>query len=548
MKNIYTSRNKIRRFKRDISTWSVWVLILVLLIGLPIYTIGIRLFDGPGEMWEHIVEHLLGLYLANSLSLILGCGLLTLIFGVFSAWFVSHYDFPGRRQLEWLLILPLAIPSYITAYAYHGLFEFSGSLPVLFRHAGIPFNGIDFMNLPGLILVLSISLYPYVYVSTRVAFLHQSNRLKEVSALMGTSLRQFFFRVALPLARPAIVGGLMLVMMEVLNDYGAAHYYGVNTFTTGIFRAWFSLQDPQTAIYLSALLVAIIFGLLFFESWQRRNKRYTLSAQFTIRNLRTPLKGKAGIIAMILTFIPFLLGFMLPLAQLIYWAILTWSKVVDTEFIQMLWNSFGIALSSAVITALAALLLIYMSDWNRLYGIRLFARSATLGYAIPGAIIAIGILIPTLAMDKFLIGFLQQYFNVTTGFIINGTIAAMVYAYLVRFLTVAYNPLEAASLKIGKHLSESSRLLGRNRLRTLLSIEMPLLKTGLFSAIVLVFVDVLKELPLTLILKPYHIQTLAVKAYEYASDEMVAEASMPSLCIIVTCAIIIRYLNKIISN
>lgn len=537
--------NLFRRFRRDFSSWSAWTLLLGMLIGIPVFTIAVSLFNGPGQMWGHVTQHLLDDYLINTIFLIIGCSLLTLLFGVSSAWFVSEYDFPGRRHLEWILILPLAIPAYITAYAYKGLFGYLGSLPVLSRQAGIPFQGIDLMNLPGLVFVLSLALYPYVYVSTRVAFLRQAGRLKEVSLLMGLKPHQYFFRVAMPLARPAIAAGLMLVLMEVLNDYGAAHYYGVNTFTTGIFRSWFSLEDPQTAIYLSAILVTIIFALLWAEKWQRRKKGYSLTAQFSTGNQRTRARGrtKAGIAGIVL--IPVFFGFILPLGQLIYWGVITWTRVLDAQFLQMVLHSFGIALISALVTTLAALMLVYMPFWNRLQGIKPFARSATMGYAIPGAIIAIGILIPTLAADKFLIGFMREHFSINTGLIVNGTIAVLVYAYMVRFLTVAYNPVEAASLKIGKHLPESSRLLGSSRPGTLRKIELPLLKTGLVSAVALVFVDVLKELPMTLILKPYQVNTLAVKAYGYASDEMVAEAALPSLCIIVTCAIFIWYLNKL---
>lgn len=541
----FSLKSRLKRFKRDINKWSVFTLAIVLFFALPIIFIGVELFSGPGETWSHIVKYLLPEYIWNSLYLVVFCSILVLLFGVSSAWLVSRFDFPFRRHLEWLLILPLAIPSYIVAYAYAGIFDYGGSIDLIFRQLNLDFIRIDIMNKAGLAFVLSISLFPYVYVSARAFFLNQANNLLEASKMLGVGERKTFFKLMLPLARPAIVAGLVLVLMEVLNDYGAAKYYGVNTFTTGIFRSWFSLEEPETAVYLSALLVVIIFALILFEKWQVGKIKFTSSKSNSTQIQRKKPSRPIKWLIFSVVFLPLLLGFILPVAQLIYWAALTASTVFDMEFILISLQSFGIAITSALITVFFALILIYFSKWSALRFINNIARVGVLGYAIPGAVIAIGIMIPTLALDKWLIDIFSK-FGIDSGLIINGTLIALFYAYAVRFLAVAYNPIESTALKVDNSIPDSSKVLGVGNLKTFFKIEFPLIKTGVFSAVILVFIDVMKELPLTLILKPYHIDTLAVKAYEYASDEMVMEAATPSLLIIFTAMIPVMFLNKLL--
>lgn len=541
----FSLKTRFKRFKRDSNRWSVFTLAIVLFLAFPIIFIGVELFAGPGETWSHIVEFLLPEYIYNSLYLVLFCSLLVLVLGVSSAWFVSRFEFPLRTQMEWLLILPLAIPSYIVGYAYAGIFDYGGSLELLLRQLGIEFVRIDIMNRAGLVFVLSISLFPYVYVSARAFFLNQANNLLEASKMLGVSETETFFKLMLPIARPAIVAGLVLVLMEVLNDYGAASYYGVNTFTTGIFRSWFSLEEPETAVYLSALLILIIFALILFEKWQVRKLKFTTGKTNSTQMQRN--KPRAGIkwLIFVVVLLPIILGFILPVGQLIYWAVLTASTVFNLDFLMISLQSFGIAITSAGITVFFALLLIYFSKWSTLRSIRSVARVGILGYAIPGAVIAIGIMIPTLALDKWLIRILGN-FGIDSGLLINGTLIALLYAYAVRFLAVAYNPIDSTALKVDNSIPDSSKVLGVGNLKTFFKIEFPLIKTGVFSAVILVFIDVMKELPLTLILKPYHIDTLAVKAFEYASDEMVMEASIPSLFIIFTAMIPVIFLNKLL--
>ncbi len=535
---------RFKRLRRDGNRWSVLTLAIVLFLALPVLFIGVELFAGPGETWPHIVEHLLADYIGNSLFLIAACGVLVFVLGVSTAWLVSRYEFPGRRHFEWLLILPLAIPSYIVGYAYAGIFDYGGSLELILRFFGLAPFRIDVMNRFGLAFVLAISLFPYVYVSARAFFVYQANNLLEASKVLGAGEGRSFFRLILPLGRPAIVAGMVLVMMEVLNDYGTAAYYGVSTFTTGIFRSWFSLEEPHTAVYLSAVLLALIFLLISLEKWLRREIRFS-----TARGNAPPLvrkkPGKYARTALsAAVFTPVLLGFILPLAQLVYWAFLTADRVFDASLISLSVQSFAIAFGAALLTVALAVMLIYFSKWNVLASVRGAARIGVLGYAIPGAVIAIGIMLPTLALDKWMIGVAKRLWDMDVGLLINGSVAALLYAYCVRFLAVAYNPVEATTEKVSDAIPDSSKVLGVGRLRTLLRIEFPLIKTGLISAVILVFVDVLKELPLTLILKPHHVNTLAVKAYEYASDEMVMESAIPSLFIIFTAMLPIVLLNR----
>ena len=543
---IFSIKYRLRRLKRDSNKWSIFTLAIVLFLALPVISIGVKLFSGPGETWGHIVDHLLLDYIGNSLFLVFACSTLVLLFGVSSAWFVSRFEFPFREQMEWLLILPLAIPSYIVAYAYAGIFDYGGSLELILRWLGLEFVRIDIMNKAGLAFILSISLFPYVYVSARAFFLNQASNLLEASKMLGVGELRSFFNLMLPLARPAIIAGLILVLMEVLNDYGAAQYFGVNTFTTGIFRAWFSLGEPETAVYLSALLIVIVFALILIEKWQRRKMKFSpVRSNNTYSHRKMSSKGIQSLI-FIAVFIPVLLGFFLPLAQLLYWAVLTYSRVFNPDFLMLSLQSFGIAVLTAFVTVFFATLLIYFSKWNILGFIRNIARIGILGYAIPGAVIAIGIMIPTLVFDKWLIVTLDYFFDIKTGLLINGTLAALVYAYCVRFLAVAFNPIESTALKVNSSIPDSSKMLGVGNLRTFIKIELPLIKTGLLSAFILVFIDVLKELPLTLILKPFDVNTLAVKAFEYASDEMVMEAAIPSLFIIFTATLPVIFLNKLL--
>ena len=523
---------KLNKIRRDFNQWSLYIITIGFLVSIPILTIIIYLFDGVGEMWGHIVEYFLLEYIQNSLLLLTATGILTIVIGTSAAWIVSNYNFPFRSLIKWLLFLPLAIPSYIVAYAYVGLFGNGGTIIRQIQLLGIPIQKIEFMNIYGLIWVLSFSLFPYVYASSMAMFSSIPRSIRESSDLLGASRWRYLRIVAFPLASPAIIGGLFLVLMEVLNDYGAAKYYGVNTFTTGIFRTWTMLEDLQSAVYLAGLLILVIIIINSLVKWQRGNKSYVVKGDSypNKSNNRTDLKGRKKILVWLITGVPVLFGLLLPIVQLIYWSILTYEKTLNFNLLWIAAQSFGIAIVTTCLIIITSVALIYFSKWNYLKELLIVKKIATIGYVIPGAIIGIGII----RSSQSIINFFDNAIGMQIGFIFYGSSIVLIYAYVFRFLAVVFHPLEANSLKVGKNLSETSYLLKVSKVKTLLSIELPLLRTAILSSGILVFIDILKELPLTLILKPYKLQTLAVKAYEYAEDERVAESALPSLILITT--------------
>lgn len=543
-------RNRLHVITKNWNKWSWITSTLILFISIPILTIIAGLFGGPGESFSHILTYLISAYLTNTLILVMGTGIVTILFGTVSAWIVCRYIFPFRSVLEWLLILPLAVPNYLTAYAYAGIFDYSGSFEFL-SSAIFSKNiavKVDIMNVWGLVFVLSASLYPYVYIAARSFFINQSSAQIKAAKILGCNERMLFFRIALPMARPAIVGGVLLVFMEVLNDYGATYYYGVSTFCTAIFRAWFALEEPGTAVYLSALLCISVFLVIGLERLLRRNKRYHFSAATEENMQRIKVSVIIKYVLLMIAAFPVLLGFFFPVLQIIYWVYLTGLSVWGNEFFELMGQSCMLSLGAAVICVFLSLMIIYGVKWSKSSFVKWFSRLSILGYAVPGVVIAVGVLIPSLFFDKWLIDASAKYFGVSIGFIVNGTILGLLFAYAVRFLAVSYNPLEASVHKLGNTVGQAAQTLGASRWTRLRAIELPLALTGIWSAFLLVFVDVMKELPLTLLLKPYGVMTLSAKAYEYASDERIAEAALPSLLIIATGLVPVIVLNRLIKR
>lgn len=533
---------KIKHFKRDFNKWTVLIVAVSLFLAIPVFSILISLFRGNGEMWEHITIYFLFDYIKNSIILIFGTGLLTFTIGTSSAWIISRYTFRYKKIIEWLLFMPLAIPSYIVAYTYVGLIGNGGTFIEILRDFGFSVIRVEMMNIYGLIWVLSFSLYPYVYAGTRTIFQSYPSQLKHTASLLGVSNKKYFFSVALPLASPAIIGGLFLVFMEVLNDYGAAKYYGVSTFTTGIFRTWTALEDLQSSIYLSAILVILVFILVLIVKWLRGRRSYNLTQTNTNQKStdnRVKISGLKKILYLGILLIPILFGFILPLIQLVIWGIQTFDSMFNNDLIILGLESLSLGLSTALLVVFLACLLIYLSKWNYLKQFNVFSKIATLGYVIPGAIIGVGII----RTSKSLTDLFSFQFDFEIGHLVYNSILVLIYAYLFRFIAVAYNSIEGNTLKIGENLSESSYLLGYGKIKTFFKIDFPLLRSALLSSFILVLIDVMKELPLTLILKPYNLSTLAVRAYEYAEDERVAEAALPALFLIFLIGTMITLLN-----
>ncbi len=526
--------------------WVVLAVVLFIFISIPLCTIVVKLFSSPGPYWDHLSETRLPLYFYHTILLLLGVGGLTVVIGVVTAWWVSTFEFPGRKIFEWLLILPLSIPTYIMAYAYTGLVDSTGTLTRWSEGIfGVAPSGrwVDLMNLPGAIFILSMSLFPYVYLITRASFARQFSNFYDAAAVLGKSHTTIFFRIGLPLARPAIAAGTALAGMEVLNDYGAVQYLGVPTFTTGIFSAWFSLGDITTAIYLAAILMAFVFLLITAESWQRRHRKYTGEESHHHFHRIQPRRSQKALMTTVCGIIA-ALSFGLPLVQLLYWAGLTASSVLEIEFLGLVLSSFLLAGGAGIGVALVAIVFLYAVRTARRPFLSTIARWATMGYAIPGAIIAVGLLVPLLAVDRMLIDLSQG----SWGLVLTGGFFALMYAYIVRFLAVGYNPIESGFKKVGTQVNEAARTLGANSLQVLWSIDLPLIRASLASSVLFVFVDVLKELPLTLILRPFNFDTLATRAFDLATNEMIAESAIPALVIITTGFVPILLLNHLIGH
>lgn len=537
--------------KRTTYWWNGWTagaIVILLLVLTPIFTIVVKLFDKPGEHWKHIVTTLLPSYFSNSLILLIGVGLSTFIIGVGMAWLVSVYEFPGRKYFEWLLILPLAFPSYMMGYSYVGILEYTGPLQSFFRNSlGWHFKGaiIDIMNMPGAIFILSISLFPYVYVICRASFLRQSSSLQEAALLLGSNRTRVFTKIALPMARPAVAGGIALVGMEVLNDYGTVKYFGVDTFTSGIFRAWFSFGDINTAIHLSAILTLIVLVLIWLENIQRGSRGWTTQNASSKPAVRiAPQRRWIQWSHFALCSSVLLISFIFPLMQLFYWVSLTWRNVINSEFGILIFRSFSLAIASAVAIALLAIFLLYTVRLSPLRWTKHIARTASLGYAIPGAVIAVGIMVPMINLDRFLIWVSSDHM----GMIFSGSLFILGIAYVVRFMAVGYNAIDAGFQKTGASVNEVARSLGASPVRTLWKIDLPLIRNSIAAAILLAFVDILKELPLTLILRPFNFHTLATKAFDMATNEMIAESANASLMVVLTGVIPIILLNNMISK
>lgn len=525
---------------------------MALLTALPILAVFAYVFVPSAEVWQHLVATVLGDYLLNTFYLSLGVGLGVLLLGVPLAWLCSMCEFPGRAWFEWLLLLPLAMPAYIIAYTYTGMLDFAGPVQTSLRDLmGWTYGDYWFPNirsLGGAILMLALVLFPYVYLLARAAFLEQSICVLEVSRTLGCNQWQSFFRVALPLARPAIMTGLALALMETLADFGTVQYFGVTTFTTGIFRTWYGLGDHAAASQLAALLMSFVFILLVLEQASRRRARYYHSSSKYAQIKRIPLTaGKAWATVLFASLI-LLLGFLIPVAQLASWGLANWQTQMDSSFLRLIQHSLGLAIIAALAALVLALILGYGQRLNPSPLMSLAARLASMGYAIPGTVIAIGVLIPFAWLDTQINHWSQNLFGIKWGLLLSGSLFILLFAYNVRFLAVSLQTVEAGLGKIKPTLDNAGRSLGLSPSAVLWKLHMPLMKGSLLTAVLLVFVDVLKELPATLILRPFNFNTLAVRTYELASDERLAEAGLPALMIVATGIIPVILLSRSISS
>jgi iron(III) transport system permease protein len=534
------------------SGWAVTLSLIALLVALPVLIVGSRIFLPSHGVWEHLAGTVLGTYLANTLTLALGTAGGVLVIGVGTAWLVTMCRFPGQRWLEWALLLPMAMPAYVMAYVYTDLLQFVGPLQTALRETfGWSRHDYWFPNirsLGGAVAVLSFVLYPYVYLLARAAFLEQSVCVLEVARTLGAGPWRSFARVALPLARPAIAAGLALSMMEVLADFGTVQYFAVDTFTTGIYRTWFAMGEPVAAAQLASVLMLFVMALVVMERYSRGRARYFHS---TGRYRALPsyrLRGLRGALALLACLLPLALGFIIPLAALARMAVAEGDSLFGPTFMNLASNSFTLAGITALLAVGLASLMAYGLRLRPTPWLKGAARVAAMGYAVPGSVIAVGILIPAARLDNALDSFMRAEFGISTGLLLSGTVAALVYAYLVRFLAVSFNTVEASLGKIRPSMDQAARVLGHTPGGTLVRVHMPIMKGSLLTAGLLVFVDVMKELPATMIVRPFNFDTLAVRVYTLASDERLGEASTSALIIVLVGIIPVVMLSRAITK
>ncbi len=516
--------------------WTILVIAIAFVISTPVISVLSNIFTNSGEVWKHLAQTVLWRYLINSFWLTMGVGVGVLAIGVGTAWLVTLCRFPGSRLFEWALLLPLAAPAYVLAYTYTDFLDYSGPVQTILRSLfGWGEGDYWFPNvrsLWGAIVMLTLVLYPYVYLLARVAFLDQSVCTLEASRTLGCGPWRSFFTVALPMARPAIVAGLALALMETLNDFGTVQYFGVETFTTGIYRTWFGMGDRIAATQLAAFLLLLILWLILLERWSRRRARYYLATSRYRQLPSYPLRGIRAIGAWIGCFLPIALGFLLPALVLLDMTLKNLSQSLDERFWGFARNSFILAVITAALAVVIAVVIAYGLRLHSDMGMQLAARIASMGYAVPGSVIAVGILIPVGRLDNAIDAWMRATFNISTGLLLSGTITALVFAYLVRFLAVSFSSVEASLGKIKPSLDDAARSLGETPTSTLVRVHTPMMWGGLLTAGMLVFVDVMKELPATLIIRPFNFDTLAVRVYNLASDERLAEASGCALAIV----------------
>lgn len=545
---------KLLNLPRDINPlWLLPALFMVFCLVAPIVTIfNIALY--PEEnIWPHLYNTVLGGYISDTLILILGVGSISLTIGVSTAWLVTMYSFPGHKIASRLLLVPLAMPTYIVAYCYVEIFDYSNFIQSTIRNIGGFSSARDYWffeirSMGGAIFVLSMVLYPYIFLTSRAAFLQQNTSMLEASRMLGHSAKATFYKIALPMARPAIFVGLTLTLMECLNDVGAVEFFGVNTLTVGIYATWLGRGNLGGGAQIALILLGFIFLLIIAEKWARRHASYSHTTKRIRAIIPEPLTGKSAWLAIVICYTPIILGFVFPLLQLLADGI----KYIDTTdyvaFIGYAKNSLMLSGSAAILAVIIGLLLSYS---ERIFNIPLvgwIAKLASVGYAIPGVILGLGIFISLISFDQGLgsvlglIGFegmSQQTF-------LSGSIFAIIFAYLVRFLAVSYGAIETGFGKIPANYDHAAQSLGHHKFSILRKIHMPLIRPALATALILTFIDAMKELPATLILRPFNFDTLATHVYEIASLEIFEEAAISALFIVFIGLIPVHILNHLL--
>lgn len=536
------------KLKKKMNGWTLLSSVIVILILMPTLDILLNVFKKPNSNWFHIQEFLLKEYTLNSLKIAFFTGIFTLVIGVTLAWLISMYNFPLRNFFKWALILPMAIPAYIAAYTYSGMLSYTGIIQTTLRNnfdLTLDPKYFDIMSINGVIFIFTFFLYPYIFITTKSFLENQSSALIENARILGHKPLSIFVRVILPISRTAIVGGLTLVILEVFSDYGVVNYFGVNTFSTAIFKTWFGMGDIDTAVKLAGILMTVVVALMLFENLLRGRKRYSFTTGKLKPIKRVKLSGVKGALSTAFCFVVFSLGFLIPLMQLIYWGSMSYKKIINERFFELLQNTVVVAGIATIIVMLFAIIVGNFCRLNKGKVSKAFSKIVTLGYSIPGAIIAIGVIVFFIGIDRALVGLYESFGINDRTLVLTGSAVILIFAYVIRYLAVGFNNVEAGFNKVGNKFFEASRMLGFGVTKTFLKVDIHMIKGAVLGGAILTFVDILKELPLTMTLKPFNFETLATQTYKYAIDERLPDAAIPALVIILVSILAIYIFQRI---
>lgn len=517
--------------------WTVGALLTALLIAAPIAAVFVIAMAPSDGIWSHLASTVLPHYIWTTLLLMSGVVIGTLVIGTGTAWLVTMCRFPGRRFFEWALVLPLAVPAYVIAYVYTDLLEFAGPVQDTLRDIFGWRNRQDYWfpeirSLGGAITMMTLVLYPYVYLLARAAFLEQSICVLEVSRTLGKTPWQSFRQVAFPLARPAVIAGVSLVMMETLNDFGTVDYFAVATFTAGIYDVWLNMSSVSGAAQLATVMMTFVIALIVMERLARRGRRFHHTGTKYSALPDMPLRSTKAWLATLSCALPICFGFLTPAIVLGGYSLDFYEEALAGDFLDYMRNSLTLATLSAGIAVLIGLFLAYAIRLRNSPLLRGAVRVASIGYAVPGAVLAIGVMLPLSNLDHAINDAVENLTGFSTGLILSGTVVAMVLGYLVRFLALSFGTLEASLGKITANMDGASRTLGRGPASTLVRVHIPIMRSSVLTAAILVFVDVMKELPMTMLLRPFNFETLATYVHQFASDELLEECALGALSIV----------------
>ena len=516
----------------NVRLWRLASFVVAGIVAAPILVVALSWFTPAGEIWWHLVHTVLGELLLNTVVLIFGVGGGVFLLGTGLAWLVSMCDFPGRRFFDWALMLPLAIPAYVLAFVAVALLDFSGPVQGAMR---VLFGGSTWFppirSAGGVIGVMVLAFYPYVYMLARAAFLAQGRRMLETGRVLGLAPRAAFLRVALPMARPALAAGVALALMEALADFGAVAVFNYDTFTTAIYKAWLGLFSLPAAAQLASLLLLFVALALIGERQWRGRARYHVALRHE-REQRYKLIGARAWYASAACAAALLLAFIIPVGQLLHWAWGTARADLDLRYLRFFFNTISLGAAAAIVTTFCALLLAYTYRLKPDRWVAGAVRFATLGYALPGSVLAVGIMVSFVWLDQRFAQWLQSLFGIAAGPLLTGSLIALLLAYGVRFMAVAHGPIDSSFERIKPSLWQAARSLGASNREILWRVSIPLLRTGLLSASLLVFVEVMKEMPATLLLRPFGWDTLATRIFEMTSEGQWERAALPALTLV----------------